>query len=122
MDNFCHYDDRDHLLPVAAVAAAAPGVVSGAKKIWYKIKKPKPKKKTVTVTPVGVSDQPSMIGEGSGLGIQSGFATKAADIIKSKVKQAKEGTVATAQTNSIIKSLPFIIIGAVIIFFIIRKR
>ena len=121
MDNF---NDRDHLA-VAAVAAAAPAVVSGAKKLWYKIKKPVPKKKTVTVEPVAVTEQPSMIGSGSGLGIQSGFAAKAADIIKSKVKEAKEGTGATAQAVSVMKSLPFIIGGAVIIYFIfsyIRKR
>lgn len=115
MDNF---NDRDHLA-VAAVAAAAPAVVSGAKKLWFKIKKPKPKKKTVTVEPVAVTEQPIMTGQGSGLGIQSDIAAKTAAIIKSKLK---EGTGATAQATSVMKSLPFIIVGAVIIYFIIRKR
>ena len=142
MDN----TDRDHLA-VAAVVGTATTVASGAKKLWYKIKKPVPKDPDaearaeaqkisdaggyLTLTPYQKSliNMPEYIqAQVNAQAVKSGSGMAAdlhrvAQEIAEKVKNAKSITASQGKAGmSVMTYLPFIIIGAVVIFFIIRKK
>jgi len=148
MDNFCHIEEsQDHLAVVAAISAGT-AVASGAKKLWYKIKKPVPKgdpDKAARAEAQKISDaggyltltpfQKSLINMPDYIQAQvnaeavksgSGMAAdlhRVAQEIAEKVKNAKSITASQGKDGmTVMTYLPFIIIGVVIIYFVIRKK
>lgn len=147
MDNLCGYEQQDHFL-IKALTSFVKANVDKVKKDRQKSKEAEkkmissldeivkaqaisdaggyltltPSQKSLINMPDYIQAQVNKQAVESGSGVAADLH-KVALSIAEKIKKAKPIPATSAQvTASVMTYLPFIVIGAVIIFFIIRKR